>query len=134
MQKLKVGTQVIYPELSYQILSVCFDIHNAIGPGFTENIYEVAFSYELARRKMAFEQQKSIEIPYKGIILGNYRLDFVIDQKIIVELKAVGVLDGIFRQQVVSYLKATGLKLGLLINFGSRRLEHVRVINPILPQ
>jgi GxxExxY protein len=132
MQKLSIGDQVLFPELSYKILEICFDIHNAIGPGFTENIYETAFTYELSNRHIAFEQQKFIEVPYKGVILGNYRLDLVVDQKIIVELKAVSVLDSVFRQQVLSYLKATNLKLGLLINFGSRRVEHVRVVNPML--
>jgi GxxExxY protein len=131
MQKLAVGDQVLFPELCYKILEICFDIHNAIGPGFTENIYETAFAYELTSRKVAFEQQKPITVPYKNTVLGIYRLDFVIDQKIIVELKAVNALDTIFKQQVVSYLKATSLKLGLLINFGSRRVEHVRVVNPM---
>ena len=110
-------------------MEISFEIHNTIGPGFTENIYESAFAYELANRHISFEQQKPIEVPYKTALLGTYRLDFVVDQKIIVELKAVSVLNDLFKLQVFSYLKASDMKLGLLINFGSKRLEYARIIH-----
>jgi len=129
MLKKEVGDQVFYPELSFAIMEIAFEIHNIIGPGFTENIYEEAFVYELANRQMPFEQQKPIEVFYKGLCVGFYRLDFLVDQKIIVELKAVSALNDLYKQQVNSYLKATGLRLGLLINFGSKRLEHVRIVH-----
>ncbi len=129
MQKIAVGDQVLFPELSYKILEISFEIHNTIGPGFTENIYGSAFAYELANHHISFEQQKPIQVSYKGAIIGSYRLDFVVDQKIIVELKAVNVLSDLFKLQVLSYLKAADMKLGLLINFGSKRLEHARIIH-----
>jgi GxxExxY protein len=129
VQKNRVGEHVLFPELSYKIIEIAISIHNSIGPGFTENIYETAFAYELNNNQIAFEQQKYIEVPYKSMILGTYRLDCVVDKKIIVELKAVNALTDLFKQQVVSYLRATGLRLRILINFGSRRLEHVRIIH-----
>jgi len=129
MLKKAVGDQVIYPELSYKIMAIAFEIHNTIGPGFTENIYEDAFVFELSNRQILFEQQKSIQVFYKGLCVGSYKLDLVVDQKIIVELKAVIALNDLFKQQVYSYLKATDLRLGLLINFGSKRLEHYRIIH-----
>ncbi len=108
-------------------MEIAFEIHNTIGPGFTENIYEAAFVYEPGIRQLFFEQQKPIHLYYKSAMLGLYRLDRVVDQKIIVELKAVCALNDLFKQQIYSYLKASGLKLGLIINFGGKRVEQVRV-------
>jgi GxxExxY protein len=96
--KKPVGEQVIYPELSYAILKIAFEIHNTLGPGFTENIYQAAFVYELRSQQIAFEPQKPIQVCYKGISLGDYRLDLVVDQKVILELKAVSTLNDLFKQ------------------------------------
>jgi GxxExxY protein len=123
-----VGDSVIYPELSYSIMEIAFEVHNTLGPGFTENIYQAAMVFELTNRQIPFEEQKLIRVCYKGIDLGDYRLDLVVDEKMIIELKAVQTLNDLFRQQVLSYLKASGYRLGLLINFGSKRLEHARII------
>ena len=124
-----VGNQVVYPELSFTIMEIAFEIHNTIGPGFSENIYEEAFTYELTNRQIPFEQQRPIHVFYKQLCVGSYKLDLLVDQKIIIELKAVNALNDLFKQQVHSYLKATGLRLGLLINFGSRRLEYLRIVH-----
>jgi GxxExxY protein len=129
MMKNVVGPNVIYPELSYQIMEVIFEVHNQLGPGFSEELYERAVVIELKKRNIPFERQKTISVFYKGELLGNYRLDLVIDAKIIVEMKAVSNLNDLFKQQVVSYLRATGLQLGILVNFGSRRVESVRIAN-----
>lgn len=123
------GPEVIYPELSYQIMEIIFEVHNQLGPGFSEELYERAVVIELKKRNIPFEHQKTIPVFYKGELLGNYRLDLIIDGKIIAELKAVSSLNDLFKQQVVSYLKATGLRLGILVNFGSRRVESVRIAN-----
>lgn len=120
---------MIYEDLSHVILNIAFTIHNSLGPGFTEGLYEKAFIYELEERGIAYETQKVITIHYKGKPLGIYRLDLVIDGKVIVELKAVTELNHLFKQQLISYLKATEMQLGLLINFGSRSVQHERVIN-----
>jgi GxxExxY protein len=127
--KKPVGEQVIYPELSYTLMKIAFEIHNMLGPGFTENIYQAAFVHELKSQQIIFDQQKPIQVIYKGIVLGDYRLDLLVEQKVIVELKAVSALNGLFKEQVLSYLKASGYHLGLLLNFGSKRLEHVRIIH-----
>lgn len=124
-----VGPDVLYPELSYQIMEGVFEVHNRLGPGFTEEIYQRALISELEVRAIPFEAQKNIEIFYRGKPIGTYRLDMVIEGKIIIELKAVASLNELFKQQLISYLKATGLRLGILINFGSRRVEYVRIAN-----
>jgi GxxExxY protein len=123
------GNNVLYPDLSYKLMEIVFEVHNRLGPGFTKDIYEKAVMYELSIQNIPYEQQKSIQVFYKGQTIGIYRLDFFIDRKIILELKAVSGLNDIFMQQLLSYLKATNLRLGILVNFDAKRLEYVRVAN-----
>jgi len=120
---------VLYPELSYHVMEAAFEVHNRLGPGFTEEIYQRALITELDMRKISFETQKYIVVSYREQPIGTYRLDLVIDGKIIIGLKAVANLNDLFKQQLLSYLKATGLRLGILINFGTRRVEYVRIAN-----
>lgn len=123
------GDRVLYPELAYKIMEIAFEVHNGLGPGFTEDIYERAFILELTARNIPFAQQKPVEVYYKDQLMGIYRLDLVIDEKVIVELKAITALADIHKQQLLSYLKATGLRLGILINFGTTRVQHFRIAN-----
>ena len=127
--KKRAGKKVLYPDLSYRIMEAVFEVHNQLGPGFTENIYERALIVELDKRGITYEVQKQIEIIYKGQKLGIYRLDLLIEGKIILELKAVVSLNDLFKQQLLSYLRATGMKLGVLINFGAQRVEYFRIAN-----
>lgn len=124
-----VGPDVLFPDLSYRLMEIAYEVHNELGPGFTEDIYEKAFVRELCTREIPYEEQKPITVAYKGDDIGIYRLDLLVEGNIIVELKAVSGLNELHKQQVRSYLKATGLKLGFLINFGTLRVESYRVIN-----
>ena len=128
-EKKLTGEKVLYPDLSYQIMNALFEVHNLLGPGFTEEIYEKALTVELASRQIQFEEQSSRTISYKGKQVGNFRFDLVIENKIILELKAVSELNDLFKQQLLSYLKATGLHLGILVNFGKSRLQTIRIAN-----
>jgi GxxExxY protein len=123
------GSDVVYPELSYRIMEAVFEVHNRLGPGFSEEIYHRALITELEVRDIPFETQKKITILYREKTMGTYFLDLIVDGKIIIELKAVASLNDLFKQQLISYLKATGLRLGILINFGSRRVEYIRIAN-----
>ncbi|MBL7161595.1 MAG: GxxExxY protein [Anaerolineales bacterium] len=123
------GNILLYPELSYRVMEAIFEVHNKLGPGLTEDIYERATIVELIARKIPFEQQKVINILYKGQSIGSYRLDLVIDNKIILELKAVSALNDLHKQQLLAYLKASNLRLGILVNFGTKRVEYVRIAN-----
>ena len=105
----KYGSKVIYPQLSYQVMEAVFEVHNTLGPGFMESLYEQALAYELEQRGIPFERQKSVKVNYKGQIIGVHRLDLVVDGKIVLELKAVSKLTDIFKQQVLSYLKVSRL-------------------------
>jgi len=123
------GDKVIYRELSYRVMQAVFEVHNTLGPGFLEGVYEEALAHELELCCMPFERQKVVTVHYKGYIVGTHRLDLVVDRKILLELKAVSALNDVFKQQVLSYLKSTGLKLGILINFGVKRVEYTRIAN-----
>ncbi|RME90009.1 MAG: GxxExxY protein [Anaerolineae bacterium] len=120
---------LLYPDLSYQIMQVMFEVHNQLGPGFPEGIYERAAVLEFKARRIPIEEQKTIQVMYKGQVVGTYRIDLIVDGKIILELKAVSALNDLFKQQVLAYLKATGLRLGILVNFGASRVEAVRIVN-----
>jgi len=124
-----VQDRVIYRELSYRVMQAAFEVHNTLGPGFAERIYEQALAHELKRCNIPFERQKKVTVCYKEHIVGAQRLDFVIDDKIVLELKATSALTDVFKQQTNSYLKATGLRLGILINFGTSRVEYIRIAN-----
>jgi GxxExxY protein len=89
MEKTTVKKDLLYPELSYRVMQAVFEVHNHLGPGFTEDIYETALALELELQGIPFERQKQIQVQYKDHYVGTYRLDLVIDGKIILELKAV---------------------------------------------
>ena len=120
--------KVIHRELSYRVMQAVFEVHNMLGPGFVESIYEEALAYEFQLRGIPFHRQKVIKVHYKQRVVGTHRLDLIVDRKILLELKAVSLLTDVFKQQTLSYLKATGLKLGILINFGSSRIGYTRIL------
>lgn len=119
---------VFYKEESYNITGAIIAVHKALGCGFLEKVYQDALEIEFKDRNIPYEREKNIQVFYKGKSLGEpYRADFVCYGKIIVELKAVEELCGVHRAQVVNYLKATEMKLGLLVNFGEEwaKIEHI---------
>ena len=104
------------------------EVHKTLGPGFLEAVYEEALAYELKKLGLSFERQKVLAVYYKGVILGDYRTDFVVEGSMIIELKAQKALTAVDEAQLINYLKATNLKVGLLFNFGARSLQQVRRI------
>ena len=120
----------IYPDETYAIVGAAIEVHRILGPRFSESIYQEALAIEFERQGIPFEKEKTIIVKYKDIELHNtFRADFVCYQDIIVELKALESTTLEHRSQVINYLKATGFKLGLLINFGERQLYRRRIIN-----
>ena len=119
---------ILYKDVSYQIMSSVFEVHNTLGFGFLEKVYENALLKELARRNLQVEAQKEIKVFYKKEDVGVYFADLVVNGEILLELKAVESLNNFHKAQVLNYLKATGLKLGLLINFGKERVEYQRLV------
>ncbi len=112
-------------ELSYQIIAAAIEVHRTLGgPGLLESVYEEALCWELEQRGMEIERQKLVPITYKGNALATpLKLDLLVDKAIIVECKAVSEYNPIYEAQALTYLRLTGLKLGLVINFGTRTIK-----------
>lgn len=120
----------LYKEESYNIRGAMMAVHRELGRGFLERVYQDALEIEFKDRNIPYEREKEIQIMYKGKPLGEpYRADFVCYGKIIVELKAVNEILGIHRAQVINYLKATSMKLGILVNFSEDVIYPERIIN-----
>jgi GxxExxY protein len=123
-------TELIYREETFAILGAAIEVHRELGPGFFEAVYQEAMEIELENRRIPFEPRKALTITYKSYALKKaYETDLECYAKFIVELKALDRLSGKEEAQVLHYLKATGLRVGLLINFGSHgRLEWQRFV------
>ncbi len=106
-----------------QVIGAAIEVHRVLGAGFLESVYEQALAIELAERGISFERQWAVGLKYKGQIVGEARLDFLVETRLVVELKAVDALHSIHHAQVINYLKATGFTLGLLINFNVEQLR-----------
>ncbi|HEX4131854.1 MAG TPA: GxxExxY protein [Pirellulales bacterium] len=117
-----------FEQISGRVIEAGIEVHKALGPGFLEAIYESAMKVALRHRGIAFESQCSIDIVFEGEPVGTHRLDLIVEQQLIVELKAIRDLDDIHYAQVRSYLKATKLSVGLLLNFNGPTLVIKRVV------
>jgi len=118
-----------FEELCKKIIGAAIEVHRELGPGFLEYIYEEALKIEFSEHNLNYDSQKEIKIKYLGTEIGMHRLDLLVENKLIVELKAVKEFTDIHFAQLRSYLKATGLKTGLLLNFSKPTLEIRRVVN-----
>ena len=112
-----------FKDITKKIISCAIEVHSLLGPGLLEYLYEEAIEHELKSRDIEYKRQKELEIKYKGNPIGNYRLDYLIENKVIVELKCVEAIKGIHIAQVLTYLKAENLRVGLLINFNVDKLK-----------
>ena len=116
-------------ERTYKIIGAAMEVHKELGCGFLEAVYQEALDREFGNKKIPFKAQPVVEINYKGVPLDKtYQPDFVCYEEIIVEIKALSSISGTEEAQLINYLKATGLKVGLLINFGSKSLEYKRLV------
>jgi GxxExxY protein len=122
------STKIIYPELSYEIMGAIFEVHKALGPGFLEKVYEKALIEELSTRGMKIETQKVIDLIYKDKRVGTHRLDIVVHDRVVIELKTVDRFSIHHKAQLTSYLKASGYRLGILVNFSRSKVEYQRVV------
>ncbi len=109
-------------ELTERIIGAAIEVHRVLGPGLLESVYEEALCVELRLRDISFQRQVEVGVNYKGHVIKGQRIDLLVNAEVIVELKAVSHLPEVATAQALSYLKATGLKRALLINFGERKL------------
>ena len=120
---------LIHEEKTYQIIGACFEVHKHLGNGFLEAVYAEALALELQTREIPFERDKILEISYKEFILEKkYIADLICYKEIIIELKAVAALTPQNEAQIINYLNATGLRVGLLVNFGEKSLKYKRFV------
>ena len=119
-----------YSELTGKIIGAAMEVHNNLGNGFQEVIYQRALSIELNLQGIMHEREKEMELTYKGYEIGHRRVDFFVENKIMVEIKAVKELEDVHLAQTINYLEAYGLEIGLLINFGNSSLQFKRVMKP----
>jgi GxxExxY protein len=119
---------MLYEELSATVIGAAMEVHKLLGPGFLESVYEHALAAELAIRQIPFQRQAQITVLYKQVQVGEYRADFIVDSKIILEIKATTALIPEHYAQALHYLNATGLRLALLFNYGTRSLQFKRII------
>jgi GxxExxY protein len=118
-----------WDEITNKIIGCAYTVSNALGCGFLEKVYENALVHELRKAGLRFEQQKRITVKYDGIVVGEYVADLLVEEAVLVETKTVKLFDEIHMAQCLNYLKATGLELYLLINFGTPRIKVKRIIN-----
>jgi GxxExxY protein len=120
---------LIYKNEAYDIIGACMEVHRELGKGFTEIVYSDALEIEFKRIKINYQKEVRFDISYKGVLIPHhYKADFVIDDKIILEIKAIDTLTSSHVKQTLNYLAASRLKLGLLVNFGQDSLQYNRVI------
>jgi len=119
-----------YSDLTSKIIGCAMEVHNNLGNGFQEVIYQRALSIEMNMQHLIHEREKEIPLSYKGYDIGTRRVDFFVDEKIMVEIKAVKALEDVHLAQAINYLEAYNMEIGLLINFGNTRLQFKRVMKP----
>lgn len=121
-------TEFLHGEITYQIIGAAFEVWRVLGYGFLEKVYENALVEELRQRGLGVEQQFPIDVYYKDVLIGQYIADLLVEGKVIVELKAEKTYNPQHEAQLLNYLKATGIKVGLLLNFGEKKCDHKRLV------
>ena len=119
-----------YSAITGKIIGCAMEVHNHIGNGFQEVIYQRALSIEMELQSLSYKREMEMALSYKGRAIGKRRVDFFVEDKIMLEIKAVKELEDVHLSQAINYLEAYGSEIGLLINFGNTRLQYKRVMKP----
>lgn len=119
--------KLLYRELTYKLIGLAMQVHKTLGHGFLEKVYENAMMVLLRKESLEATQQANISVFFEGEAIGNYCADILVENKVILEPKAAESITDAHRAQTLNYLKATGLKVALILNFGKTRLEHERL-------
>jgi len=122
-------TEIIYKEESFRIIGLCMEVHNNLGKGFLEIVYKDALEYEFRKNNIPFEREKEYIVNYKDVVLPHkFYADFIVFDKIILEVKGMAGIAEEHIAQTLNYLKVSGLKLGLIVNFGELSLQYKRIV------
>lgn len=123
---------MLYKEITGQILEGCFEVSKELGIGFIESVYEKALMVALKQKGLKVKRQVPLKVKFRGVIVGDFDADLLVEDKILVELKAVSGFANEHFAQILNYLKATGIEVGLIVNFGNPKLEYRRFNNKFL--
>lgn len=121
-------SDLLYSDLTREIIGAAMEVHRNLDSGFLESVYEEALAIEFDLRKVRYERQKGIDVFYKGLLAKQFVCDFLVGEKVLVELKALKTITGVEEAQILNYLRATGVEVGLLINFGEQSLKYKRLV------
>ena len=121
-------TDMKFAGVTEQVIGCAMSVSNTLGAGFLEKVYENALVHELRKAGLRVDQQRAVVVRYDDVVVGEYVADLLVDDCVLVELKAIKALDDIHRAQCINYLKASGLQVCLLLNFGNPRLEVIRLV------
>lgn len=119
-----------FGDLTKRIIGICMEVHNELGHGFTESVYHKSLLIALREAGLVAESGVEIPVVFRGHTVGHFVADIIVENKVIVELKAIRTLSTDLHAQVINYLKGTGLLVGLLVNFGAQRMQHKRLEHP----
>ena len=120
--------KLIFADTTYKIRRAAFNVYNVLGFGHKEQVYQKAIAKEFEEMKLPYKKEESLQVKYKDEIVGNYRPDFIVDYKVILELKSVEFMPKSYEIQLIHYLKTTGFQVGLLVNFGGPKLVIKRLV------
>ena len=128
-ERVMTEEQLLHGNITRCIIGAAMEVHGQLGPGFLESVYEEALAYEFELQGISFERQRSIDVAYKGKSVKQFVCDYLVEGRVVVELKAIKTITNIEKCQLINYLKATRLRVGLLLNFGAQSLEYKRLMN-----
>lgn len=119
---------LLFPKESYEIKSACIAVHKALGCGFLEKVYENALAHEFRKRGFKVQQQAALQVFYDRVLVGDFVVDLLLDDRFVIEVKAAERDNPLFKAQLINYLKASGVPLGFLVNFGKEHFDFERVV------
>ena len=120
-----------YSDVTGKVIGCAMEVHSVLGCGFQEVVYQRALAVEMERRGLSFAREWEMPIWYRGVQVGTRRVDFLVEERVVVELKAIAGLENVHLAQAINYLEAFGLEVGLLLNFGATKLEFRRVVKSL---
>lgn len=124
-----MSESLLHGDLTYKIIGIGMQVHSTLGHGFLEKVYENSMMVALRSAGIFAEQQVPNKVMFEGVIVGDYFADILVEKKVILELKACDRITDLHKAQALNYLKATGIDLALILNFGAKSFEHHRLIN-----
>jgi len=133
-QYAKDGTPLKHAELSAEVIGCAMEVSNELGVGFLESVYHNALVIALTSKGLSVETQKPVAVAFRGITVGRFYMDIVVNGKVVVELKAARALAPEHSAQVLNYLRAAGIEVGLLMNFGTSRMEYRRLVMSLVAE